>query len=69
METDMKRTWKLLLGALLLSALVSCVDTAPIEGRLNALSEKIAAQESAIARANDNAIAARELIERVYNEL
>ena len=52
----MKRTWKLLLGALLLSALVSCVDTAPIEGRLNALSEKIAAQESAIARANDNAI-------------
>ena len=57
METDMKRTWKLLLGALLLSALVSCVDTAPIEGRLNALSEKIAAQESAIARANDNAIA------------
>ena len=53
----MKRTWKLLLGALLLSALVSCVDTAPIEGRLNALSEKIAAQESAIARANDNAIA------------
>ena len=53
----MKRTRKLLLGLLTGSVLAACVDTAPLEGRLDALSERIAAQENAVAAANDNAIA------------